>query len=125
MANSQVCEASILVFVLPHQFLPGLLKTIKGHVLPNAIAVSLVKGQVLRSLLCRLFSWTSSDPAGYLEIDRNDGSLRTGTQLIASELNCTCAVLNGANVANDVAHEHFAEAGKPQRRSQLFRAMLT
>jgi len=33
---------------------------------------------------------------GYLEIDRSDGSLRTGSQLIASELNVTCAVLNGA-----------------------------
>ena len=85
-----VKDAAILVFVLPHQFLPGLLKTIKGAVLPDAVAVSLVKG--------------------YLEIDRSDGSLRTGSQLIASELNCTCAVLNGANVANDVAHEHFAEA---------------
>eukprot|EP00435_Cladocopium_sp_Y103_P050596 s344_g15.t1 len=93
-AVADVCQvvkdAAILVFVLPHQFLPGLLKTIKGVVLPDAVAVSLVKG--------------------YLEIDRSDGSLRTGSQLIASELNCTCAVLNGANVANDVAHEHFAEA---------------
>lgn len=93
-AVPDVCEvvkdAAILVFVLPHQFLPGLLKTIKGLVLPDAVAVSLVKG--------------------YLEIDRSDGSLRTGSQLIASELNVTCAVLNGANVANDVAHEHFAEA---------------
>ena len=34
--------------------------------------------------------------SGYLEIDRSDGSLRTGSQLIASELNVTCAVLNGA-----------------------------
>ena len=48
--------------------------------------------------------------AGYLEIERTDGSLRTGSQLIASELKIGCAVLNGANVANDVAHEHFAEA---------------
>ena len=38
-------QAAILVFVLPHQFLPGLLKTIKGAVQPDAVAVSLVKGQ--------------------------------------------------------------------------------
>lgn len=47
-----------------------------------------------------------------MEIDRKDGSLRTGSQLIASELKIGCAVLNGANVANDVAHEHFAEVNK-------------
>ncbi|CAK9053587.1 Glycerol-3-phosphate dehydrogenase [NAD(+)] [Durusdinium trenchii] len=83
-------KAAILVFVLPHQFLPALLNTIKNEVLPDAVAVSLVKG--------------------YLEIDRQDGTLRTGAQLISSELNITCAVLNGANVASDVAEEHFAEA---------------
>ncbi|CAJ1453511.1 unnamed protein product [Effrenium voratum] len=89
-ARAAVQDAHILVFVLPHQFLPSLLKSIKGAVLPDAVAVSLIKG--------------------YLEIDRQTGSLRTGTQLIETELNISCAVLNGANVANDVAHEHFAEA---------------
>ena len=48
--------------------------------------------------------------AGYLEIDRQTGSLTTGTQLIEAELGIPCAVLNGANVATDVAHDHFAEA---------------
>ena len=37
--------------MLPHQFLPGLLKTIKGLVLPDAVAVSLVKGLGI----CRMF----------------------------------------------------------------------
>ena len=45
-------QAAILVFVLPHQFLPGLLKTIKGAVLPDAVAVSLVKGQSARITQC-------------------------------------------------------------------------
>jgi len=85
-----VRDAHILVFVLPHQFLPGLLKSIKGAVLADAVGVSLVKG--------------------YLEIDRKTGSLTTGTQLIEAELGIPCAVLNGANVATDVAHDHFAEA---------------
>jgi len=89
-AAAAVREAQILVFVLPHQFLPGLLKSIKSVVQPDAVAVSLVKG--------------------YLEINRENGSITTGTQLIEAELNIPCAVLNGANVANDVAHDHFAEA---------------
>eukprot|EP00438_Fugacium_kawagutii_P025360 Skav236522 [mRNA] locus=scaffold78:989127:1009985:- [translate_table: standard] len=87
-----VKDAAILVFVLPHQFLPGLLKSIKGLVSPDVMAVSLVKGG--GTIRCA------------------DGSLVTGSQLISSELNCTCAVLNGANVANDVAHENFAEVGE-------------
>ena len=59
-----------------------------------------------------------------MEIDRQDGTLRTGAQLISSELNITCAVLNGANVASDVAEEHFAEARsddvKKQNRTKPF-----
>ena len=45
-----VRDAHILVFVLPHQFLPGLLKSIKGAVLADAVGVSLVKGSLCASI---------------------------------------------------------------------------
>ena len=37
------------------------------------------------------------------------------------ELNIPCAVLNGANVANDVAHDHFAEElnGEREKRESV------
>ncbi|CAE8606690.1 unnamed protein product, partial [Polarella glacialis] len=89
-AVAAVKGANILVFVLPHKFLPKLLDSLQGAILPDAVAVSLIKG--------------------YLEVNREDATLRTGTQTISEKLGINCAVLNGANVASDVAHDQFAEA---------------
>lgn len=85
-----VKDASILIFVLPHQFLPGLITKIKGNILPDAIGVCLIKG--------------------YFEVNHKALTLKTGTQVITEMLGIQCTALNGANVANDVALDHFAEA---------------
>lgn len=81
-------DADVLVFVVPHQFLPHVLNDLKGHVKGGAIAVSLIKG---------------------LEVGAN------GPQLLSSMIQDALglppvAVLMGANVANDVVKDDFVEA---------------
>mmetsp|Transcript_34620 Transcript_34620/g.98533 ORF Transcript_34620/g.98533 Transcript_34620/m.98533 type:complete len:1052 (+) Transcript_34620:79-3234(+) len=86
-----VTGANILVFVLPHQFLDSLLDKIAPVVTPGTIAVSLVKGHIV--------------------VEDGGKVLKTGSQVIAERLKIPeCAVLNGANVAKDVATGNFAEA---------------
>jgi len=83
--------ANVLIFVLPHQFLDGLLDSIAGAVAADAMAVSMIKGHIV--------------------VQGGGASLKTGSQVIAERLGIgTCSVLNGANVANDVATGNFAEA---------------
>lgn len=81
-------DADILIFVIPHQFLPRVCRQLVGIVKPNALGVSLIKGFTVK-----------------------DGG---GIDLISSEVENTlkipCAVLMGANVANEVAAENYCEA---------------
>ena len=83
-----VKDATILIFVLPHQFLRKLLQQIKPHLRPDAFGISLIKG---------------------LDHDR-DGHLEMISSIISRELNIDCCVLSGANVASGIANEEFAEA---------------
>eukprot|EP00932_Pfiesteria_piscicida_P012560 SRR837773.23957.p1 GENE.SRR837773.23957~~SRR837773.23957.p1 ORF type:complete len:369 (-),score=144.64 SRR837773.23957:43-1071(-) len=86
-----VKDADILLFVLPHQFLDRLLDGIADHVRPNTMAVSMIKGHMV--------------------VLDGGKHLKTGSQVIAERLRLSeCAVLNGANVADDVAMGNFAEA---------------
>ena len=90
-----VKNASLLIFVLPHQFLGRLLSSIKDHIEnPSRVqAISLIKGIHVDSNgfqpLSRMISQALSYP---------DGS------------SVPCSVLMGANVANDVAKDQFCEA---------------
>ena len=43
-------------------------------------------------------------------VDVNDGELDLISNIIRKTLKIDCAVMMGANVANDVAQEHFCEA---------------
>ena len=38
-----VKDAKILIFVLPHQFVPRTCEQLKGHIAKDAIAISLIK----------------------------------------------------------------------------------
>ena len=80
-------DATILIFVTPHQFLPKLLPAIKASMNPNAHAISLIKG-------------LDFTPAGIQLISRT----------ISDGLQVPCSVLMGANVANEVALDEFCEA---------------
>ncbi|KAI8375271.1 NAD-dependent glycerol-3-phosphate dehydrogenase, partial [Choanephora cucurbitarum] len=53
----KACEgANLLVFVVPHQFIHGICEQMKGHIAPNARAISLIKGLEITAEGTRLFS---------------------------------------------------------------------
>ncbi|RHY89845.1 hypothetical protein DYB37_005192 [Aphanomyces astaci] len=80
--------ADILVFCLPHQFLPRLLPDLQLVLKPGAFAVSLIKG-----------------------IDFNEnGGIVLVSDIIRNGLGIDCSVLMGANVANEVAAGDFCES---------------
>jgi len=82
-----VKNATVLVFVLPHQFLKRTCATIKPHLPSNAKAVSLIKG-----------------------VDLNENGPVLLSSIIADNLSVDVSVLMGANIANEVAKDMFSEA---------------
>lgn len=81
-------DADILLFVVPHQFLPRLCLQLKGNVKSSAVAISLIKGfQPLPG-----------------------GGVSLLTNLIKEQLEIQTAVLMGANLANGVAAEDYCES---------------
>eukprot|EP00164_Ancoracysta_twista_P002650 GFYU01003525.1.p2 GENE.GFYU01003525.1~~GFYU01003525.1.p2 ORF type:complete len:364 (-),score=116.26 GFYU01003525.1:154-1194(-) len=81
-------EADILIFVLPHQFLPRLCGGLKGNLKDGVRAVSLIKG---------------------IDFDADHNMILMST-VISDALGVPCSVLMGANVANEVAQEQFCES---------------
>lgn len=80
-------DADVLMFVVPHQFLPGVLGKLKGNVKGSAIGVSLIKG----------IQFTPDGPELF-------------SNMIKNELNLEhTAVVMGANVANEVAMDTYVE----------------
>ncbi|QRW19514.1 NAD-dependent glycerol-3-phosphate dehydrogenase C-terminus [Rhizoctonia solani] len=71
-------DATALVFVLPHQFLPPVLNAIRGHVSHLTRAVSLIKGAEVEG-----------------------AKISTFPTVISSELGIPCSALSGANIANE------------------------
>jgi len=82
-----VKDATVLVFVLPHQFLKRTCATIKPHLPPNAKAISLIKG-----------------------VDLNEEGPILLSSIIKDNLSVDVSVLMGANIANEVAKDMFSEA---------------
>ncbi|KAI5952850.1 GPD1 [Candida jiufengensis] len=78
--------ADLIVFNLPHQFLPKILKTLKGNVPPTARAISCLKGLEVNKDGCKLLS-----------------------TYITEELGITCGALSGANLAPEVARQKWSE----------------
>lgn len=81
-----VKDASILVFVVPHQFISGICKDMKGLHLPYARGISCIKGVSVTADEVKLFSET-----------------------ISASLGIYVGALSGANIANEVAEEKFSE----------------
>lgn len=79
-------DADLLVFNLPHQFLPNICKKLKGHVKPQARAISCLKGLEVSPKGCKLL-----------------------TQVITEELGLACGALSGANLAPEVARGKWSE----------------
>ena len=79
--------ASVLIFVLPHQFLGRIMPQIKeAGVAPDCKAISLIKG-----------------------IDFDDKGVILISDIIRKGLDMDVSVLMGANVANEVAKDQFCE----------------
>lgn len=78
--------ADILVFVVPHQFIPKLCEQLKGNISKDAIAISLIKG-----------------------IHIKDKGIQLISDIISSSLDIPCHVLMGANLAPEVADGKFCE----------------
>jgi len=106
----EACEgATLLIFVLPHQFLPRLLPTIRNAVHPSCRGVSLIKG---------------------LDFDKSRNRPTLISEGISKEMwqEFRCGVLMGANVANEVASGQMCEStlasrfGPPldERTRQIF-----
>ncbi|XP_070805094.1 glycerol-3-phosphate dehydrogenase 1-like protein [Pituophis catenifer annectens] len=79
-------ESDILIFVVPHQFIPKICEQFTGHVKAGAIGISLIKG-----------------------IDEGPEGLKLITDIIREKLKIDMSVLMGANIANEVANEMFCE----------------
>ncbi|CAG2173633.1 unnamed protein product [Oppiella nova] len=80
-------DADILVFVVPHAFVPRICNSLKGKIKSTAVGISLIKG----------FGET---PNGGIELI---------SDVIKNILSIDCAVLMGANLAGEVAEEKFCE----------------
>ncbi|KAI8073980.1 glycerol-3-phosphate dehydrogenase [NAD+] [Gongronella butleri] len=101
------CEGcSILVFVLPHQFVRGVCDDLQGKVARDVKAISLIKGLEIKPDQVTLFSQ---------EIGRR------------LHLDQPVAALSGANIADEVAMERFCETtiGCPsQQAGDLFHRLF-
>ncbi|XP_063144817.1 glycerol-3-phosphate dehydrogenase 1-like protein [Candoia aspera] len=78
--------ADILIFVVPHQFIPKICEQLTGHIKAGAIGISLIKG-----------------------IDDSPEGLKLISDIIREKLKIEMSVLMGANIANEVADEMFCE----------------
>lgn len=79
-------DADLLVFNLPHQFLPRICKQLKGHLKPHCRAISCLKG---------------------LEV--SSGGVKLLTTVITEQLEIACGALSGANLAPEIARGSWSE----------------
>lgn len=79
-------DADLIIFNIPHQFLSGILKQLKGNINPNARAISCLKG---------------------LNVDRTHCQLLPS--VISETLGINCGALSGANLAPEVARCKWSE----------------
>uniref|UniRef100_A0A8C7RWP0 Glycerol-3-phosphate dehydrogenase [NAD(+)] n=1 Tax=Oncorhynchus mykiss TaxID=8022 RepID=A0A8C7RWP0_ONCMY len=96
--------ASILIFVIPHQFIGRLCDQMKPHIAQGTIGISLIKG-----------------------IDEGPEGLKLISDIIREKLEIEVSVLMGANIANEVADEKFCETtigAKNEANGHVFKELL-
>lgn len=81
-----VRDSNIIVFNIPHQFLPNVCKQLKGRVDPRTRAISCLKG-----------------------VNVTENSVITLSEYITKNLGIHCGALSGANLAPEIAMERFSE----------------
>jgi glycerol-3-phosphate dehydrogenase (NAD+) len=82
--------ATLIVFCVPHQFLPPVLKELAkpGVLTKGARAISAIKG---------------------IEVDLKNAEIYTYPSILERKLGLPCSALGGANIALEVANEEFCE----------------
>ncbi|QBM86169.1 glycerol-3-phosphate dehydrogenase NAD+ [Metschnikowia aff. pulcherrima] len=96
--EATVKDADLLIFNIPHQFLPRVCKQLVGKVSPTARAISCLKGLEVDASGCKLLSQSITDTLGIY-----------------------CGVLSGANIANEVARGRWSETSIAYNRPTDFR----
>ncbi|KAG7698253.1 hypothetical protein KL930_001914 [Ogataea haglerorum] len=91
-------DADIIIFNIPHQFLPRILAQLKGKVNSKARAISCLKGLEVSKDGCKLLS-----------------------NYITEELGIYCGALSGANLAPEVARQKWSETTVAYRIPEDFR----
>ncbi|KAF9927565.1 glycerol-3-phosphate dehydrogenase [Linnemannia zychae] len=85
----KTCEnATMLVFVVPHQFISSVCKQLQGKISPKCKAISLIKG---------------------VDFEESDCSFRLITNTMECLLGIRACALSGANIASEVADDQFCE----------------
>ena len=80
-------KATLLIFVLPHQFVKGVCEQLYEHLELDARAISLIKG-----------------------VDASSSGITLVSDIISNNLAIDCSVLMGANIAQGVAMDEFCES---------------
>lgn len=79
-------NSTILIFVLPHQFIARSCQQLSGKILPYARAICCTKG-----------------------VDVSEKGIRLMSETIGMTLNIYCGALSGANIATEIAQEKYSE----------------
>lgn len=96
--EATVKDADLLIFNIPHQFLPRICQLLIGKVQPHVRAISCLKGLEVGADGCKLLSQSITDTLGIY-----------------------CGVLSGANIANEVAKNKWSESSIAYNRPADFR----
>ncbi|CCE64290.1 hypothetical protein TPHA_0H00810 [Tetrapisispora phaffii CBS 4417] len=91
-------DADIIIFNIPHQFLPRIIDQLKGNVKPTARAISCLKG---------------------FEVGPDGVELLSS--YVTKHLGIACGALSGANLAPEVAKENWSETTVAYQIPQDFR----
>uniref|UniRef100_UPI000EF4AB9F glycerol-3-phosphate dehydrogenase [NAD(+)], cytoplasmic isoform X2 n=1 Tax=Ciona intestinalis TaxID=7719 RepID=UPI000EF4AB9F len=130
--------ADMLVFVVPHQFIRGLCKTIQSNIKPGAIGISLIKGDIsnvlpqllktIKNSIPRMVNYPKQDfDSQQTGMDHTDKGLQLISDVIRKALSMDVSVLMGANIASEVASEDFCETTigcTKEENGQLFKKLL-
>jgi len=92
--KAAVTDATMMVFVIPHNFLAPMVPKMEGAFKPDAVGISLIKG----------IEFEQGTPVLISDLLQKEMAKSAGSPVI------DMSVLMGANVANEVAKGDFAEA---------------